>query len=77
MTNEAIRTMIEPEQLEAVTGGTVTKKYTPKNNTSITDQIINDESYEAIARWAADKLNPNEPRKRKVDNTQKINDYLI
>ena len=68
---------ISKEMLDQATGGTVNKNPTPSNTTSIVDQTINGQNYDALAQKIADWLNGDDVRTRPIDNTQDIYDFII
>ena len=65
------------ENLELVTGGTVNKNPNPGKLDNGIDQILNGQSYDALAEKIAKMLNPAESRTRKVNNDVDIYDCDI
>ena len=72
-----IVTEMEINELEMVNGGTVNKNPNPGKLDNGIDGILNGKTYDRIAQMIADRLNGDDVRKRKVDNSQDINDYEI
>ena len=72
-----IVTEMEINELEMVNGGTVNKNPDPGKLDNGIDGILNGKTYDRIAQMIADRLNGDDVRKRKVDNSQDINDYEI
>ena len=64
-------------QLGQAAGGATNKNPTPKNTTTIVDDTINGENYDAIAQAIVNKISPPPARKRAVDNAQDIYDVSI
>lgn len=64
------------EQLDAATGGTANKNPNPGKIDNGLDNIINGDTYDAIAQQVADWINGDDERTRDVCNRD-INDYII
>ena len=77
MNNRTNLMEIEMTELDRVTGGQVNKNPNPGKLDNGIDGILNGKTYDRIAQMIADRLNGDDVRKRKVDNSQDINDYEI
>ena len=77
MNMNADKMEINEELLNQVTGGTANKNPNPSNTTSIVDQTINGDNYDALAQMIADWLNGDDVRTRPIDNSQDIYDFVI
>ena len=64
------------EQLGMVAGGGVNDNYTPDSIGDGYDDMINGETYDAIAQKIADWLNGDDVRTREI-STRDVNDYII
>ena len=77
ITDQRPVTGIDGNALAGVTGGTVNKNPNPGKLDNGIDAILNGKNYDALAGRIADKLNPERPRTRAVDNTVDIYDCDI